>query len=452
MASRRIWGWYFFDWASQPYATLLTTFVFAPYMATLLGDGTAAQAAWGFGIGLAGLAIAVLAPFLGALADRGGGRRGWIAGFSLLYVLGAWGLWWARPGDFSLAFVLVSFGIGLIAMEFATIFTNAMLPDLAPRAEIGRISGAGWGFGYAGGVIALAAMLVFFVEGPGGRTLAGLAPAFGLDPGQREGTRAVGPFTAIWYAVFMLPFFLWTREPARPRMPFRDALAGVWPDLRASLAALPRQRSLATFLLASMLYRDALNGIYVFGGIYAAGVLGWPVQMVGIFGILAAVSGAVFAWMGGRADARFGPKPVVIATLALLTLAALATVFVGREHLFGRAMPPGSRLPDAAFIAIGLVIGAAGGALQAASRTMMVHQADPARMTEAFGLYALTGKATAFLAPLAIGLATTAGGSQQIGITPVIALFLLGLALLVWVDPDGHPGPPSPATRPEARP
>lgn len=438
MASKRIWGWYFFDWASQPYATLLMTFVFAPYMATLLGDGTAAQAAWGFGVGMAGVVIAVLAPFLGAVADRGGRRRGWIAGFSLLYVLGAWGLWWAQPGDFSLTLVLLSFGLGLVAMEFATIFTNAMLPGLAPRAEIGRISGAGWGFGYAGGVVSLALVLLFLAEGPGGRTIAGLAPAFGLDPALREGTRAVGPFTAIWYALFMIPFFLWTREAEAPRLPMRAALAGALPDLMASLRRLPQQPNLLRFLIASMLYRDALNGIFVFGGIYAAGVLGWSVPMVGVFGILAAVSGAIFAWAGGRWDARFGPKPVVAVTLLLLTAASIGVVFVARDGLFGLAVGPESRLPDAAFLLIGLVIGAAGGAMQAASRTMMVHQADPARMTEGFGLYALTGKATAFLAPLSIGIATTAGGNQQAGILPVIVLFLLGLGLLLFVDPDGH--------------
>lgn len=438
-AKKRIWGWYFFDWASQPYNTLLLTFIFGPYVKELLGDGTSAQAAWGYGVGFAGLLIAVLAPVLGAIADRAGGRMRFIWLFSILYFVGAWGLWYAVPGDFSLVLILMSFAVGLIGMEFATIFTNAMLPDLGTRAEIGRISGSGWAFGYLGGFFALITMLVLFAEGAGtGRTLIGIEPVFGLDPAAREGTRAVGPFTAIWFAVFMIPFFLWVREPRDPgALTIRQAVGSALPELLLTLRHLPARRSLFAYLGSSMFYRDALNGIYVFGGIYAAGVLGWSVVDVGIFGILAVLTGALFAWIGGRADERYGPKPVIASTVVLLTLVAIGVVFVSREAVFGVAVGPESRLPDIAFYILGALIGAGGGALQSASRTMMVRQADERRMTEAFGLYALAGKASSFIAPLSIGIATDLTGSQQAGITPLIALFLIGLVLLVWVKPDG---------------
>lgn len=437
-AARRIWGWFFFDWASQPYNTLLLTFIFAPYMTSLLGSGTAAQTVWGYGIGAAGLLIAVLSPLLGAVADRSGHRMRFIAFFSLLYMLGAWGLWQAAPGDVNLWFVMISFGIGLIGMEFATTFTNAMLPDLGSPKEIGRISGSGWAFGYLGGVLALILVLMLLAEGATGRTLIGLSPILGLDPDLREGTRAVGPFTAIWYAIFMIPFFLWVREPRRTdTIGLRAAARHAIPDLRRTLRGLPGRKSLSAFLLSSMLYRDALNGIYAFGGIYAAGVLGWGVTDVGVFGILAAITGAVFAWAGGRADSRFGPGIVVVACLVVLTAVATGIVFISRETVFGLAVSPESRLPDLAFYVLGALIGAAGGALQASSRTMMVHQADPARMTEAFGLYALAGKATSFIAPLSIGLVTAVTGSQAWGITPLILLFVLGLVLLTWVKPNG---------------
>jgi UMF1 family MFS transporter len=437
-AARRIWGWFFFDWASQPYNTLLLTFIFAPYMTSLLGSGTAAQTVWGYGIGAAGLLIAVLSPLLGAVADRSGHRMRFIAFFSLLYMLGAWGLWQAAPGDVNLWFVMISFGIGLIGMEFATTFTNAMLPDLGSPKEIGRISGSGWAFGYLGGVLALILVLMLLAEGATGRTLIGLSPILGLAPDLREGTRAVGPFTAIWYAIFMIPFFLWVREPRRTdTIGLRAAARHAIPDLRRTLRGLPGRKSLSAFLLSSMLYRDALNGIYAFGGIYAAGVLGWGVTDVGVFGILAAITGAVFAWAGGRADSRFGPRIVVVACLVVLTAVATGIVFISRETVFGLAVSPESRLPDLAFYVLGALIGAAGGALQASSRTMMVHQADPARMTEAFGLYALAGKATSFIAPLSIGLVTAVTGSQAWGITPLILLFVLGLVLLTWVKPNG---------------
>lgn len=435
-ARKRIWGWFFFDFASQPYNTLLLTFIFGPYVKEMLGDGTAAQSAWGFGIGLAGIVIAVLAPVLGALADTSGNRLSWIWLFSVLYCVGSFGLWWAAPDDFNLILTLLCFAVGLIGMEFATIFTNSMLPDLGSRQEIGRISGNGWAFGYVGGLLALVTMLLFFAEnGATGKTLLGIDPILGLDPEAREGTRFVGPLTAIWFVVFMIPFALYVRDP-KPAQPPAGARRAALAGLGRTILALPRSPSLFAYLGASMFYRDALNGMYVFGGIYAAGVLGWSVVDTGIFGILAIITGVIFAWLGGRADSGFGPKPVIITCVVILTFVAVSIVFVSRTSVMGITVGPDSRLPDVVFYLFGATIGAAGGALQTSSRTMMVRQGNPARMTEAFGLYALAGKATSFLAPVSIGAMTYLTGSQQLGVTPLIALFLLGLLLLVWVEPD----------------
>lgn len=437
---KRIWGWFFFDWASQPYNTLLLTFIFAPYVNELMQDGAAAQAAWGFGIGTAGFVIAMLAPILGAISDTSGNRMRFVWLFSAFYVVGSFGLWWAAPESFNLYLTLVFFAIGMIGMEFATIFTNSMLPDLGPREEVGRISSNGWAFGYVGGLVALVLMLTLFAEGADtGRTLLGISPIFGLDPDAREGTRFVGPLTAIWYAVFMIPFFLWVRDPKPTRLPrgaVQQALSGLWQTIRK----LPRTPSLFAYLTSSMFYRDALNGMYTFGGIYASGVLGWSVVDVGVFGILAIISGALFCWLGGKADARFGPKRVIVYSIYVLLFVAVSIVFVSRGSVYGIPISADSMAPDVIFYILGALIGAAGGTLQSSSRGMMVRQANPARMAEAFGLYALAGKATSFVAPMLIGVATTISGSQQIGVSPLILLFLVGLLLLRFVRTSGDFG------------
>lgn len=440
---KAIWGWMFFDWASQPFHTLILTFTFAPYFASAVAETAAqGQALWGFATAAGAIVIALTAPALGAIADASGPRRPWILFFSALYVTGVAALWFAEPGDPDPLIPLAFFVIALIGVEFATVFTNSLLPALGGRDEIGRISGSGWALGYVGGLVSLVVVLGLMAPLPGGTTtMLGLEPVFGLDPALREGDRATGPLSAVWYLVFMVPFFLWTpdakRKAARPA-PIASALR----DLAASLARLPSRRSLFSYLLSSMFYRDALNGLYVFGGIYAAGVLGWETFQLGVFGIIAALAGAIGAWIGGRADERLGPKPVIVFTVIALMAVSAVTITTGpNEVLFaavGTTDSP-SALPTVVFYICGAVIGAAGGSLQAASRTMLVRQAEEGRMTEAFGVYALAGKATSFLAPLAIGVVTTMSDSQRVGVTPVLVLFLIGLVLMRRVSPDGEP-------------
>ncbi len=446
---KRIWGWYAFDWASQPYNTLLLTFIFGPYFAQTatgalmeggMAEGAAkaqAQAYWGYGLAVAGIAIAVLAPILGAVSDSSGKRLPWVWLFSALYVIGAAGLWWTAPQDFSVLWALFFFGIGLIGMEFATIFTNAYLPELSPdRDERGRISGSGWAFGYVGGVVALLVMLALFQAGDNGKTMAGLSPLFGLDTATKADTRIVGPIAAIWFAVFMIPFFMYIRDTPKPQVQSYRIGKGLR-DLGNTLADLPRHPSLLAYLGSSMFYRDALNGMYTFGGIYALGVLNWSIIDIGIFGIIAALSGAIFCWIGGRVDRRIGPKPVIVFCCIILIATAILIISLTPTSVMGIAVADGSSLPDIMFYIAGAAIGAAGGALQASSRNMMTRQGDPERMTEAFGLYALSGKATSFLAPALIGIASDVTGSQRLGITPVVGLFIIGLILLAWVKRDG---------------
>jgi UMF1 family MFS transporter len=449
MASKRIWGWYFFDWASQPFSTLLLTFTFGPYFsevasAKFFGEGmdqaaanAAAQTYWTTGQTIAGLLIACLAPILGAVADGSGRRMPWIWAFSALYVAGSWALWFLSPVQPDLFMAMLWFGLGLIGMEFATIFTNSLMPDLTGDADMGKVSGAGSAWGYLGGILALILMLTLFNEnGATGTTLIGIPPIFGLDAALREGTRAVGPFTAIWFVIFMVPFFLWVREGGR-RKPVRlgQSLRNLW----ALIGSLRKRQSLGAHLLSSMLYRDALNALYGIGGIYASAVLGWSITQIGIFGIIAAISAAFFTWVGGLVDSARGPKPVMVMSMWVLIGVCLVVAGMSREAFFGLPLAAGSALPDIVFYLCGCAIGAAGGTLQAASRTMMVFHTTPDRATEAFGLYALSGKATTYLGTLGIALFTLITGSQRLGIAiPLIVLFILGMVFLAWVKPMGE--------------
>jgi len=187
-----------------------------------------------------------------------------------------------------------------------------------------------------------------------------------------------------------------------------------------------------------MFYRDALNGLYTFGGTYAVLVLNWNIVKLGQFGIIAAVSAALFSWLGGFLDRRIGPKPVIVVMVCILTVVCFVIVNTSLTHVFGVAVPEGSNLPDLVFYTCGVFIGGMGGILQSASRSMMVRHTRPEQATEGFGLYALSGRATAFLAPALIGVVTAISGDARIGISPLVGLFIVGLVLLLWVHPKGE--------------
>jgi UMF1 family MFS transporter len=432
-------AWIFFDWAAQPYFTLITTFVFAPYFAThVASDPASGQSLWGFATAAAGVLIALMSPVLGAIADASGRRKPWIAAFGALLVIGSSLMWIGKPGDPGvIPPLLIAFAIATVGVEFATVFNNAMMPSLVPPDRIGRLSGTGWATGYVGGILSLILVLGFLAASPDtGRTLFGLMPLFGLDPVTHQGDRITGPLSAVWFIIFVLPMFLLTPDyPAR--RPVREALREGLAELRQTLSELPKQKSLAAFLLANMVYTDGLVSLFAFGGIYAAGTFGWNTIQIGTFGILLAIAGAFGAWMGGKLDDRLGPKRVIAGSMTILLLSVIWILTVDRDSvLFIKVAPPvpGGGLfaapAEQAYLVLGCLIGMAGGPLQAASRTLLIHLAPKDRIAQCFGLFALTGKLTSFVGPLLIGVITAITASQKAGMAVLVVFFVAGLLLL----------------------
>ena len=435
-------SWIFFDWAAQPYFTLITTFVFAPYFAThVAADPASGQSLWGFATAAAGLVIALMSPVLGAIADASGRRKPWIAAFGALLVIGSCLMWFGKPGDPSvIAPLLLAYGIATIGVEFATVFNNAMMPTLVPPDQIGRLSGTGWATGYIGGIFSLILVLGFLAGSPEtGRTLFGFTPLFGLDPVTHQGDRITGPLTGIWFIIFVLPMFLLTPDyPARHAL--GDALREGMTELRQTLRELPQRKSMTAFLLANMIYTDGLISLYAFGGIYAAGTFGWNTIELGTFGIILAIAGTLGGWLGGKLDDALGPKRVVAGAMLLLLLATLAILLVDRDSvLFVKVTPPlpGGALfastAERAYLVLGCLIGASGAPLQAASRSLLIRIAPKDRVAQYFGLFALTGKVTSFIGPLLIGVITAATESQKAGMAVLVLFFVTGLVLLARV-------------------
>ena len=437
-------GWVLFDWASQPFYTLVVTFLFAPYFVNgFVTDPAHGQTLWAYATGSAQLIAAALAPVLGAIADAGLPRKPWIAGFSVLLVAGLSGLWFAIPHElWLLPVVLISFGIATIGAELATVFTNAMMPGLVSGKRLGTLSGIGWATGYVGGLVSLVLVAGLLVADPNtGKTLLGLPPLLPLDAATRAGDRLVGPFSALWYLVFVLPLFLFT--PDRPDKAVRGSVvqAGLGQLARAVKDLVRNHGTIALFLFARMLYADGLGAVFAFGGIYAASVFGWGATQLGLFGIVLTLAGTIGAAIGGFLDDRAGSKPVIVAALCLFIVASVGVLSIDPDEiLFFIPVAPKvagsgtfSSVGEQAYLAFAILIGLASGPIQASSRTLLARLCPPGKTTEFFGFYAFSGKITAFAAPLAIGAVTAATDSQRLGISAALAFLIVGLLLLLRV-------------------
>ncbi|MCJ2166293.1 MFS transporter [Pseudodesulfovibrio sp. S3-i] len=407
---RALWSWALYDWANSGFAALVQTFVFAAYFTrAVAADETLGTAQWGNMMGVAGLIIGLGGPLLGAVADRSGRRKPWLLFFTGLCIAATFLLWFIKP-DVSFVWpALLLVGIGTIGSEYAMIFYNAMLPDLAESKTIGRWSGWGWGLGYAGGLVLLVIALYGLVQPPGW---------FGVAREQALHIRTVMPLTALWYLVFCLPLFLYVPDARSTGTPLGRAVGEAMVQLNVSLKNLKQYRGIAIFLLARMFYNDGLTTMFAFGGIYAAATFGMEAGEVIMFGIglnvTAGLGAASFAWL----DDRLGPRRTILFSLVGLIVPGVAILLVKSKTLFW---------------IFGLAIGIFVGPVQASSRSYLAHAAPKDIRTEMFGLMALSGKLTSFIGPFLVGWITLAAGSQRVGMAAVIGLFVLGLIGMLFV-------------------
>ena len=412
---RALFSWCLFDWANSAFPTVITTFVFATYFTTTVAESTiAGTAAWGHAQSLAALIIALLGPALGAIADRGGRRKPWLLAFTALCVAACVGLWFTQPERGDVIWALTFVVLGTVGFEIGMVFYNALLPEIVAPERLGRLSGWGWGMGYAGGLACLSVALVGFIQTD--------APWFGLAAGTAEPVQATTLLVAAWVSLFALPLFLWTPDKPRGERTL-EALRNGLVTLVNTLCNIRRYAQTARFLLARMIYIDGLNTLFAFGGIYAAGTFGMALEEVILFGIAinvtAGIGAACFAWL----DDNIGPKRTILIALGgLIGFGGALLLASGKVWFWALALP------------LGLFVGPA----QAASRSFMARLAPPHMRAEMFGLFAFSGKATAFLGPLFLAWATLAFDSQRAGMATIIVFLAVGFVLLLPLRDPGR--------------
>lgn len=418
----RVVAWGLWDWGSASFNAVVTTFVFTVYLTTADGfGGETLVSQWlAWTLSAAGLVIAVLAPVTGQRSDTSGRRKFWLGVNTALVVIATALLFLVAPDAAFLPLGLLLLGAGNIFFEFAGVNYNAMLSQVATPRTIGRVSGFGWGMGYLGGIVLLLIVYFGFISPEVG--LFGVTGDDGMD------VRVSMLVSAVWFGLFALPVFFAVPE-YRGRGARRDRVGFLasYRRLGASIARLWRtDRSLLGFLAASAVFRDGLAGVFTFGGVLAAGTFGFSPGEVIIFAIAANVVAGVSTISVGLLDDRLGAKPVIIVALIGLVLAGLA-VFV--LHDGGQTV----------FWIFGLALCLFVGPAQSAARSYLARIVPAGQEGEIFGLYATTGRAVSFLAPLAFGVFVAIGGAQYWGILGIVAVLAIGLVLLLFVRPARHP-------------
>ncbi len=434
-------AWTFFEFGGGPYFVVVQIFVFAPYFANhvMVDDAITGQAYWGYAGGLAGLLIALMSPLVGAIADQYGPRKPGIAVFTLAALPFMAMLWFAAPGHVALAMLFIVFAS--FFFELAYIFHNAMLPAISSASRIGILSAAGYAMSYGGAILAFLIWLALPQFGVGGEA----ADDFAL-------ARASGPMAMIFAALFLIPLLVLTPDAPRSGKSLAGCAADGARSLFSTLGKLGAYRNVGLFLVARMIYYDGLVAVFAFVGIYAATTFDWSSETSGIYGLLIIITAAVSALIGGMVDDRIGSRLTILVSLVIFS-AALASnlgttpsqvsyfIALSPEEatrqipLLGSLLGPigFATLPEQIFVLVGIAGGVFIGPALSSSRTLMARLAPPGQVAEFFGLYNLTGRATAFLAPTMIGLMTQLSGDQRSGLGVIFIFIGIGFTLLLFV-------------------
>lgn len=450
----RVLAWALWDWGSAAFNAVITTFVFTRWLTSkafvdqgtvdaaaldVTGHGAATTAldavlaqhsAWlGWGLTASGVLIAVLAPVTGARADDTGRRKRWLGVHTAITVLICAAMFLVTPDPTSLTQNLL-LGIFLLAAgtifyELAAVNYNAMLAQVSTPRTVGRISGIGWGAGYIGGIVLLLVLFVGFINPTVGWF--GVTGAHGLD------IRVAVLVAAVWFGLFALPVLIAVPEVTPSGRRTRLGLVGSYRRLGQDVAALWRgQRDTLRFLVASAVYRDGLAGVFTFGAVIASGTFGFSASGVIMFAIAANVVAGLATFVAGYLDDKVGPKAIIVTSLVGLVVSGVC-VFVLHDG--------GQRV----FWVFGLLLCLFVGPAQSSSRTLLARTIPAGRESEVFGMYATTGRAAAFLAPLAFSTAIALSGAQYWGIIGIMVVILLGLVLVLPVRSGGRRGADAPA-------
>ena len=401
-----------YDLANSAYTIIVVTFITSAYFANqIVGNPQLGAAYWQWTAGLCGILVAITGPLLGNLADKEPkGKINLLHTFTIFCILFTSLFWFAKPSVDYIWYALIIFLLSNYFYEAAVIFYNSLLKSCSNENNIGKTSGFAFALGYIGCVPILLFSLYVFV-------LPDTAP-FGLDKSKFENIRFIPVIAAIWFLIFSYPMINYFKnhieykENSDPTPVFKKLIALIWKN---------KFTSTGKFLLARMIYSDALIVLIAGGGVYASGVFGFtPGELLklAIFANLVAFVGVL---LGGYLNDKISSKIIILTCIVVLTLCVFYSSIIAQTK--------------AQFFINVMVISLFIGSIQSASRVMMTGLLKDDDQGSGFGLFSFSGRITAFAGPLLVGTMTFFY-SQRIGLLSISIFFILGFILMLFVDKD----------------
>jgi UMF1 family MFS transporter len=379
---------------------------------------------WSWSISISAFLVAFVSPLIGAVADGYGLRKKIMMYSTWLCICATLLLFFPTSNAFLAIFI---FTIANVSFEIGSVFYNSYLADWTHTNKVGKISAFAWALGYFGGLLALILALVFFVNPD-------VAP-FGLDKQSGEHIRATNILVGIWFFVFSLPFFIIVKEGEPVRSSPKKMIVEAYKKLYSTFKDIGKYQMAKKFLVARLVYNDALITVFSLGGIYASVTIGFSFKEILILGIVLNVMAGLGAFLLGLKDDVWGSKFIIKKSISFLLLAsffaALAPDLPGLCQLaFGGDAVPDFYNSKNIFWLSAIMIGFFAGPIQSSSRSLMTRITPADKKNEFFGFYAFCGKATAFVGPVLFASVSEYFNTQQAGILIVFFMFLLGYFLI----------------------
>jgi len=446
-------AWSVFEGGRDPFIILVTIYIFMPYVATVLvGDPVRGQATISSWDQIIGWVVVVTAPFLGASIDKLGPRKPWLGLIVGLMVPMIAALWFARPGGWMTLATLATLYIGArLLFVYAEVLHNSMLIRAAGLGAAHKASGLALSLGNGASVVALGfTAWAFALPGKVHWSWVPAAPLFGLDPATHEPERVVALMAAGLLAAGVIPLLLLTPDAPRTGVPTLKAWGDGAAELWRMLKTVRRYKDAVVYLASRMFFVDGMNAVLIYAGVYAIGVMKWgPLEML-VYGIMLSVLAVFGGFVARWTDGAIGPKNALRIQIGVTAVSLTLMLGIAPDRLFylwpwdSAAHPaiwsgPVFRtVPDWAFIGIGFINAIFITGQYASSRTLLTRITPQEQTGAFFGVYALSGVATLWLAPTLVNIGTNLTHTQQGGFASIIVLLIIGLIGLAFVRGGGR--------------